>query len=75
MLRTTLAVVLIGAGLALLIKAGLDIPVAVIVPFPVAVIALLVYTVVREQRAKAARVVAERTEAATARLRAASPEQ
>ena len=31
-LRTTLAVVLIGAGLALLIKAGLDIPVAVIVP-------------------------------------------
>ena len=37
-LRTTLAVVLIGAGLALLIKAGLDIPVAVIVPFPLAVI-------------------------------------
>ena len=41
-LRTTLAVVLIGAGLALLIKAGLDIPIAVIIPFPVAVIALLV---------------------------------
>jgi hypothetical protein len=73
-LRTTLAVVLIGAGLALLIKAGLDIPVAVIVPFPVAVIALLVYTVVREQRAKAARLVAERTEAAAARLQAARPE-
>ncbi len=62
-LRTTLAVVLIGAGLALLIKAGLDLPVAVIVPFPLAVIALLVVTIVREQRAKAARLVAERAEA------------
>jgi uncharacterized protein len=46
-LRATLAVVLIGAGLALLIKAGLDIPVAVIVPFPVAVIALLLVTMYR----------------------------
>jgi uncharacterized membrane protein YfcA len=52
-LRTTLAVVLIGAGLALLIKAGLDIPVAVIVPFPVAVIGLLVVTMVRARRARA----------------------
>jgi uncharacterized protein len=51
-LRTTLAVVLIGAGLALLIKAGLDIPVAVIVPFPVAVIALLVVTMARSRRAR-----------------------
>jgi uncharacterized protein len=50
-LRTTLAVVLIGAGLALLIKAGLDIPVAVIVPFPVAVLALLVVTMARARRA------------------------
>jgi uncharacterized protein len=49
-LRTTLAVVLLGAGLALLIKAGLDIPVAVIVPFPAAVMALLVVTIVRELR-------------------------
>ncbi|MGH2763916.1 MAG: sulfite exporter TauE/SafE family protein [Thermoleophilaceae bacterium] len=49
-LRTTLAVVLIGAGLALLIKAGLDIPVAVIVPFPAAVLALLAATVVRDRR-------------------------
>jgi uncharacterized protein len=48
-LRATLAVVLIGAGLALLIKAGLDIPVAVIVPFPLAVIALLVYTMLRSR--------------------------
>jgi uncharacterized protein len=50
-LRTTLAVVLIGAGLALLIKAGLDIPVVVIVPFPVAVIALLVVPMVRARKA------------------------
>ncbi len=33
-LRTTLAVVLIGAGLALLIKAGLGIPIWVLVPVP-----------------------------------------
>ena len=49
-LRTTLAVVLIGAGLALLIKAGLDIPLVVIAPFPVAVIMLLVVTIVRHRR-------------------------
>jgi uncharacterized protein len=54
-LRTTLAVVLIGAGLALLIKAGLDIPLAVIVPFPLAVIALLVVTMARARRAGRAR--------------------
>jgi uncharacterized membrane protein YfcA len=52
-LRTTLAVVLIGAGLALLIKAGLDIPVAVIVPFPAAVLALLVVTILRDRRRRA----------------------
>jgi uncharacterized protein len=51
-LRTTLAVVLIGAGLALTIKAGLDIPVAVIVPFPVAVIGLLVVTMFRNRKAR-----------------------
>jgi len=49
-LRTTLAVVLIGAGLALLIKAGLDIPIAVIIPFPVAVIALLLFTMLRSRQ-------------------------
>jgi uncharacterized protein len=65
-LRTTLAVVLIGAGLALLIKAGLGIPVAVIVPFPVAVLALLLFTIVREQRAKAARLLDEAAESARA---------
>jgi uncharacterized membrane protein YfcA len=52
-LRTTLAVVLIGAGLALTIKAGLDIPVAVIVPFPVAVIGLLLVTMYRSRKASA----------------------
>ncbi len=57
-LRTTLAVVLIGAGLALLIKAGLDLPLIVIAPFPLAVIALLVVTVVRERRKRRARVLA-----------------
>jgi uncharacterized membrane protein YfcA len=51
-LRTTLAVVLIGAGLALTIKAGLDIPVAVIVPFPLAVIGLLVITMLRARKAR-----------------------
>ncbi len=52
-LRTTLAVVLIGAGLALLIKAGLGIPVAVIVPFPLAVIGLLLVTMYRARKARA----------------------
>jgi uncharacterized membrane protein YfcA len=52
-LRTTLAVVLIGAGLALLIKAGLDLPLAVILPFPAAVIVLLVVTIVRDRRSRA----------------------
>jgi uncharacterized membrane protein YfcA len=51
-LRTTLAVVLIGAGLALTIKAGLDIPVAVLVPFPLAVIGLLVVTMYRNRKAR-----------------------
>ena len=51
-LRATLSVVLIGAGLALVIKAGLDLPIAVIVPFPLAVLALLVVTMVRERRAR-----------------------
>jgi len=51
-LRATLGLVLIGAGLALLIKAGLGLPIAVIVPFPVAVMVLLVVTMVRERRAR-----------------------
>jgi hypothetical protein len=51
-LRATLAIVLIGAGLALLIKAGLGIPLEVIIPFPVAVILLLVVTIARSRRAR-----------------------
>ena len=51
-LRTTLAVVLIGAGLALLIKAGLDIPIAVLIPFPLGVVALLVVTMLRSRKAR-----------------------
>ena len=50
-LRTSLAVVLIGAGLALLIKAGLDIPLFVIAPFPLGVVALLVVTMLRARKA------------------------
>ena len=53
-LRTTLAVVLIGAGTALLIKAGLGIPTWVLIPFPVGVVILLIVTMVRESRARAA---------------------
>ena len=53
-LRTTLAVVLIGAGTALLIKAGLGIPTWVLVPFPLGVVILMIVTMVRESRAKAA---------------------
>jgi hypothetical protein len=59
-LRTTLAVVLIGAGLALLIKAGLDIPLVVIAPFPVAVMVLLVVTIVQHRREALGRAVASR---------------
>ena len=52
-LRATLAIVLIGAGLALLIKAGLGIPIEVLVPFPLGVIALLVVTMLRSRKARA----------------------
>jgi uncharacterized protein len=52
-LRTTLAIVLIGAGLALLIKAGLDLPLIVIAPFPLGVIALLLVTIYRSRKAEA----------------------
>jgi uncharacterized membrane protein YfcA len=51
-LRTTLAVVLIGAGMALLGKAGLGIPTVALIPFPLAVIGLMVLTMLRERRAR-----------------------
>jgi hypothetical protein len=51
-LRTTLAVVLIGAGMALLGKAGLGIPAVALVPFPLAVIVLMLFTMVREWRSR-----------------------
>jgi uncharacterized membrane protein YfcA len=51
-LRATLAVVLLGSGLALLVKAGAGIPVALLAPFPLAVIALLVVTILRERRGR-----------------------
>ncbi len=49
-LRTTLAVLLIGAGLGLLAKAGLGIPTAALAAFPVAVAVVVVGSVLRERR-------------------------
>jgi uncharacterized protein len=66
-LRTTLAVVLIGAGMALLGKAGLGIPAVALIPFPVAVIILMVITMLREWRS------GQRREAATAQRTEAAP--
>jgi uncharacterized membrane protein YfcA len=51
-LRATLSVVLIGAGMALLAKAGLGIPTVALIPFPLAVIVLLVVTMVRDYRSR-----------------------
>jgi len=70
-LRTTLALVLIGAGLALLIKAGLGIPTWVLIPFPLGVVILLIVTMVRARRAREARAAA--TAAARPEPTAASP--
>jgi uncharacterized protein len=69
-LRTTLALVLIGAGIALLIKAGLGIPTWVLVPFPLGVVVLMIVTMVRSRRRReeAARA------AAIAESRAKQPE-
>jgi uncharacterized membrane protein YfcA len=58
-LRTTLALVLIGAGIALLIKAGLGIPTWVLVPFPLGVVVLMIVTMVRSRRAREAARAAE----------------
>jgi uncharacterized protein len=49
-LRTTLALVLIGAGLALLSKAGLGIPGVVIAAFPAAIAVMVVNVLMRERR-------------------------
>jgi uncharacterized membrane protein YfcA len=49
-LRGTLSVVLIGAGMALLAKAGLGIPKVALVPFPLAVVVVLVVTMLRDYR-------------------------
>ena len=52
-LRTTLAILLIGAGFGLLAKAGLGIPTAALAAFPVAVAALLIGSLLRERRSGA----------------------
>jgi len=54
-LRTTLGILLIGSGFALLIEAGLGLPTAALAAFPLAVAAVLVGSVVRERRLSAAR--------------------
>ncbi|HEX2161668.1 MAG TPA: sulfite exporter TauE/SafE family protein [Thermoleophilaceae bacterium] len=51
-LRTTLALVLIGAGLALLSKAGVGIPGLVIAAFPAAIAVMVVTVLARERRDK-----------------------
>jgi uncharacterized membrane protein YfcA len=58
-LRTTLALVLIGAGIALLIKAGLGIPTWVLIPFPLGVVILMIVTMVRSRRRREAAAQAE----------------
>jgi uncharacterized membrane protein YfcA len=50
-LRATLGVVLVGAGLALLVKAGAGIPVIALAPFPLAVIVLMVAVIALDRRA------------------------
>jgi uncharacterized membrane protein YfcA len=70
-LRATLAVVLIGAGLALLGKAGAGIPVEALVPFPLLVIVLLVGVMWRDRRDKALLAEARRRGAADARTASA----
>jgi uncharacterized membrane protein YfcA len=49
-LRTTLGLVLIGAGLGLLSKAGVGVPGVVIAAFPVAVAAMVMTVLVRDRR-------------------------
>jgi uncharacterized protein len=49
-LRTTLGLVLIGAGLGLLTKAGVGIPGVVIAAFPVAVAVMVIAVLVRDRR-------------------------
>jgi uncharacterized protein len=66
-LRTTLALVLIGAGLALLSKAGLGIPSFVIAAFPAAIALMVVNVLLRERRERRERLRAEAEAAAADR--------
>jgi uncharacterized protein len=52
-LRTTLAVVLVASGMALLAKSGTGIPGAALVPLPVVVLALIIWTTARARRGAA----------------------
>jgi uncharacterized membrane protein YfcA len=60
-LRTTLAILLIGAGLGLLAKAGVGVPGAALAAFPVAVAALIAGSALRDRRRRKRRRVAART--------------
>jgi hypothetical protein len=51
-LRTTLGLVLIGAGLGLLTKAGVGIPGVVIAVFPTAVAVMVITVLVRERKGR-----------------------
>jgi uncharacterized protein len=68
-LRTTLALVLIGAGLALLSKAGLNIPTPVIAAFPAAIALMVIWVLLGERRDRV-----EAAEALSAAQAAAAPE-
>lgn len=52
-LRTTLAVVLVASGMALLAKSGTGIPGAALLPLPVVVLALIIWTTARAPRGAA----------------------
>ena len=51
-LRTTLAVVLVASGVALLAKAGTGLSGAAVVPLPVAVLALIIWTTARASQGR-----------------------
>ena len=65
-LRTTLAIVLLGSGLGLLAKAGVGVPGVVLGAFPVAVAALIGWVTLRDRRRAAAAGDAVTGEAAPA---------
>ena len=72
-LRTTLALVLIGAGLALLTKAGVGIPGLVIAAFPAAIAILVTFVLVRDRRNGKAEAAQEEQQLSAGEADAAPP--